>query len=147
MVVIVVIFLKDQKENNMHELTNQELADKMVNNFINNFIETFGVRPRVIYKIDTSVPTLNEIFDCVNEQYQLIYPDKSICDRGKGDLAVKYRAIYYSVAKHFSYTLMSMGKLTNTNYSTVIHGLKQVSKNSPMKAKIIEILKNKYSEK
>lgn len=131
----------------MDKLSNQALADKMVNNFINNFIETFGVRPRVIYKINTNVPTLNEIFDCVNEQYQLIYPGKSICDRGKGDLAVKYRAIYYSVARYFSYSLISIGKLTNTNYSTVIHGLKQVSQKSPMKIQIIEDLNKKLKQK
>ena len=131
----------------METKTNQELADKMVLNFINNFVETFGVKPKVFYNIDSSVPTLNEIFDCVNEQYQLSYPDKSICDRSNKVETVKYRAIYYSVAKHFSYTLMSMGKLTNTNYSTVIHGLKSVSPNSPMKIKIIEILNNKLNQK
>lgn len=128
----------------MDKLSNQELADKMVLNFINNFVETFGVKPKVVYKIDTNIPTLNEIFNLVNEQYQLLYPDKSICDKTKGDLAVKYRALYYGVARHFSYNLSSIGKLTNTDHSTVIHGLKQVSKNSPMKAMILEILKNKH---
>ena len=130
----------------MENKSNQALADKMVLNFINNFTETFGVKPKVFYNIDSSIPTLNEIFDCVNEQYQLTYPDKSICNRDRGDLAVKYRAIYYSVAKHYGYTLMSMGKLTNTNYSRVIHGLKQVSPNSPMKIKIIELLNQKLNE-
>lgn len=127
----------------MDKLSNQELADKMVSNFINNFVETFGVKPKVVYKIDTSIPTLNEIFNLVNEQYQIFYPENSICDRTKGDLAVKYRALYYSVARHFAYTYSSIGKLTNTDHSTVIHGLKQVSKNSPMKAQILETLKNK----
>lgn len=131
----------------MDKLSNQALADKMVLNFINNFVETFGVKPKVFYNIDSSVPTLNEIFDCVNDEYQLSYPGKSICDRTNKVEAVKYRAIYYSVAKHFSYTLMSIGKLTDTNYSTVIHGLKQVSQNSPMKIKIIEILNNKLNQK
>lgn len=131
----------------MDNLTNQELADKMVNNFINNFIETFGVKPKVFYSIDSSVPTLNEIYDCVNEQYQLIYPDKSICYEGRSDEVVKYRAIYYSIARDFSYTLIAIGKLTNTNYSTVIHGLKQVSKNSPLKSKIIELLNQKINQK
>jgi hypothetical protein len=130
----------------MEKLNNQELADKMVLNFINNFIETFGVKPKVFYNIDSNVPTLNEIFDCVNEQYQLIHPEKSICEPGKGDLAVKYRAIYYSVARHFGYTLIATGKLTNTNYSTVLHGLKQVSQNSPMKIKTLEILNNKLNQ-
>lgn len=130
----------------MDQLGKQELADKMVSNFINNFIETFGVRPRVIYKIDSNIPTLNEIYDCVNEQYQLIHPNKSICYEGKSDEVVKYRAIYYSVARDFSYKLMAIGKLTNTNYSTVIHALKQVSEKSPLKAKIIELLNEKINQ-
>jgi len=130
----------------MEKQNNQELADKMVLNFINNFIETFGVKPKVFYNIDSSVPTLNEIFDCVNEQYQLLYPDRSICDNNRYDETCKYRAIYYSVARHYGYTLMAIGKLTSTNYSTVLHGLKQVSLNSPLKIKIIEILNNKLTQ-
>lgn len=130
----------------MENKSNQALADKMVNNFINNFIETFGVKPKVFYNIDSSIPTLNEIFDCVNEQFQLLYPNKSICDNSRSDETCKYRAIYYSVARHFSYTLVSIGKLTNTNYSTVLHGLRQVSPNSPMKIKIIELLNQKLKE-
>lgn len=131
----------------MDQLEKQELADKMVSNFINNFRETFGVKPKVIYKIDSSIPTLNEIFDCVNRQYQIIHPDKSIGDKSNRNGAVKYRALYYSVARHFSYTLISIGKLTSTDHSTVVHGLKKVSVNSEMKHKIIEILNKKLNQK
>lgn len=127
----------------MNKLNNQELADKMVANFINNYFETFGVRPKVVYKVDASIPTLNEIYDLVNEKYQLINPGKSICDNTRGDLSVKYRALYYSVARHFDYQLVPIGKLINRDHSTVVHGLKQVSRKSPMKAELIEILKKK----
>lgn len=129
----------------MDKLNNQALADKMVSNFINNYFETFGFRPKVVYKVDSNIPTLNEIFDLVNEKYQVLYPDKSISDKTKGDLTVKYRALYYSVARYFKYTLIAIGQLTNTDHSTVTHGLKQVSKNSPMKAQLIETLNKKLS--
>lgn len=52
----------------------EQLANKLVNNFINNFYETFGVKPKVVYKIDASIPTLNQIFDAVQEEFSQIMP-------------------------------------------------------------------------
>ncbi len=121
-------------------MNNKELADKMVNNFINNFRETFGTKPKVVYNINYNIPTLNQIFDCVNEQYQLIEPNGSIENRNRDGILILYRAIYYKIAKDFGYTLTSIGSLTSQNHATILHGIKKVKDNSPLKMKITETL-------
>lgn len=120
----------------------QKLADKMVSNFINNYYETFGVKPKVTYKVDLSIPTLNQIFDCVNDEFNLVKPNNSIDEANRDYVFIKYRAIYYSIAKDFKYSLHSMCMLTNQNHATALHSLRNVKETSPIKLKIIERLKN-----
>ena len=121
-------------------MNSKELANKMVNNFINNFRETFGVKPKVFYNINYNIPTLNEIFDCVNEQYKLIEPNGSIENKSRDGIVILYRSIYYKIAKDFGYSLSSIGSLTSQDHSTVLHGLKKVKDNSPLKIKILETI-------
>lgn len=120
----------------------QQLADKMVNNFLNNFYETFGVKPKIVYKIDASIPTLNEIFEAVQEEFNLIMPGRTIEEKTRDAQFIKYRGIYYSVARYFKYSLHSMRMLTNQNHTSVLHNLKNVPQNSPLKTKIINHFKS-----
>ena|ERR1700741_2696262 len=129
----------------MDEKDREELATKMVQNFINNFRETFGVIPKVMYKIDSSIPTLNEIFNLVNGEFQLIHPKFSIDEKNRDTDFVKYRGIYYSIARSYGYGLTSIGMLTGQDHATVLHGMSMVSENSPLKLRIIEKLKQQLS--
>lgn len=119
----------------------QQIADKMVSNFINNFYETFGVKPKVKYKVDCNIPTLNEIFDAVQYEFNLVLPGRSLEQKTNDAIFVKYRAIYYRVAREFKYSFHSMCLLTGQNHATVIHNLKNLSNNSPLTQKIIQKFK------
>lgn len=120
----------------------QQLADKMVNNFINNFYETFGVKPKVAYKVNFTIPTLNEIFDAVNNEFQNVFPGRYIDEKNRDYRFLKYRAIYYSIARFFGYSFQSMAQLCNQDHATVLNALKQVQETSPLKTKIIEQFKS-----
>lgn len=119
----------------------EQLANKLVNNFINNFYETFGVKPKVVYKIDASIPTLNQIFEAVQEEFSQIMPGRLLDERTNDNLFVKYRGIYYTVARYFKYSLHSMCLLTNQHHATALHNLRNIPENSELKNKIIEKLK------
>lgn len=119
-------------------MNKQEQADKMVNNFVNNFVETFGYKPKVQYKINLNVPTLNEIFEAVNKELQILHPDKSIDDKTKETIVLKYRYLYCSIAKEFGYTLVSIGKLIDKDHSTVTHSVKQIQKTNELRVKILK---------
>lgn len=103
--------------------------------------ETFGVKPKVVYKIDASIPTLNQIFDAVQEEFQKVCPNRTLEERKKDFLILKYRRVYYSVCLHYKYSLHSMCCLTSQVHSTVIATFKSVPENSELKNKIIQKLK------
>lgn len=119
----------------------EQLANKLVNNFINNFYETFGVKPKVVYKIDASIPTLNQIFDAVQEEFNKVMPGRLLEEKTRDATFIKYRGIYYSIARYFKYSCHSIGLLCNKDHATVLHNLKNVPENSELKNKIIQKLK------
>ena len=119
-------------------MTKQELANKMVSNFVNNFVETFGVKPNVKYSVDYNTPTLNEIAETVDRHLQAKYPNRSIFDKSKLSEILRYRYIYFSIAREFGYTFASIGMLANKDHSTVVHGCKQVHKSNELRVKIMK---------
>lgn len=96
---------------------------------------------RVSCEIDASIPTLNQIFDAVQEEFSQIMPGRLLDERTNDNLFVKYRGIYYTVARYFKYSLHSMCLLTNQHHATVLHNLRNIPENSELKNKIIQKLK------
>lgn len=121
----------------------KQLAERMVRNFINNFHETFGVKPKVVYKVDYSIPTLNQIYDLVNEEFQNACPGHNLDEKNRTANFIKYRGIYYSICTYFKYSLHSMCRLTDQNHATALNALKQIKENSPLKTKILQQLQTK----
>lgn len=116
----------------------QQLAEKLVSNFINKFEAAIGTKPIVKYSIESDIPTLNEIYNAVNEHYRAKerQEDISIADDHRDISVVYYRNIFYSISREYKYTLNAIGQIVGRDHATVLHGSRQISEANELKLKI-----------
>jgi chromosomal replication initiation ATPase DnaA len=120
------------------------LAETLVSNFTTKFQEAIGTKPIVKYSIDSNAPTINEVYNVVNDHFKIVMnnDEVSICDNIKKPEYVKYRNIYFSICRDFEYSLTSIGKVVKKDHATVLYGSKKITETSELKKELKSKLYN-----